>query len=388
MNDLQEKLMKAIDVGKHVHIALAGGQAAPIYNGIVATNPNMVEVIYSEQSANVVERIRQEITVPIIDSSPLSPTNPDKIIKRAKELAEKYKDYEITVNISSGPKSWSHLFGMVFQNLENASVVYMDQNNVLWNYRTMKAQRGFEFDMYALFRLYGNNLTRFTPFSSYTEKDKVVCKTIEELRKLFPQEFNSLFLATSKEIKNKITAKKGCYNNMESYVEWDRTACQEGGNCKINVFLKSKKRDRELTFSSPHAHELLFNAGWFEYKVAEVFSHWDKAKEVLLNCKFPAKNNADKNEVDIIVNAGTKIIFVECKTQITSTTDIDKFRSVVKNYGGMGSKGIFVTDAEKTDLAKEKCQQNGIIDIDLTNDFDEKKFFKLLDKELGQLNTK
>lgn len=388
MNDLKETLMKVMTVGKHVHIALAGGQAAPIYNGIIATNPDIVEIVYSEQSASVVERIKPELRVPIVDSVPLSPTNPVKILKRAKELYEKYKDYDITLNISSGPKSWSHLFGTFFNTIENATIVYMDQNNVLWNYKTMKGQRDFVFDMHTQFRLYGNPLTRYTSFADYTDADKKVCQQIEKLRKYFPREFNSLFIITNKDINNRIRANQGSLDFEESFVKWDKTDCKVGGNCIINVFLKSKKREYEVKLVSPHAHDLLFNAGWFEFKVADIFSRWCKTQQVLLNCIFPSKYNVDKNEVDVIVDAGTKIIFVECKTQITKTTDIDKFRSVVKNYGGTGSKGFFITDAVKSDLAKEKCLQNAIIDVDMTEGFDEQSFFKLLDKEIGQLNTK
>ena len=389
MATLKECILKLAPTDGHVHITLVGGQAAPVYHGIVATNPDIVEVIYSEQSAPVFEQIKKEVHVHIKDSAPLSPTNPDKIVKRAEMLAEKYKNSnKITLNISGGPKSWSHLFGMVFQNKENAAVVYMDQNNILWNYKTMTAKRDFAFDMRTQFRLYGNPLEKYKQFSLYTEEDYKVCKEIETLRKMFPNEFNSLFIITDNATKNKVSANKGTHTHGESYVEWDKSERQTLGTTTAHIFLKSKKYEKEITLTSPHAYYMLFDAGWFEYKVAEIFSRWDKAKEIVLNCSFPAKNNVDKNEVDIIINAGTKIIFVECKTQISKITDIDKFRSVVKGYGGMGSKGIFVTDAVKTVHAKEKCQQNGLIDIDLSDGFNETDFYKLLDKELGQLNTK
>ena len=127
-----------------------------------------------------------------------------------------------------------------------------------------------------------------------------------------------------------------------------------------------------------------------------MISHWRHAKDVRLNCKFPPKDTKSvqfpKNEIDIIVNTGTKILFVECKTRIFNSTDIDKFRTAVKNYGGLGSKALFVTDNVMDDLQKEKCQESDIIRFSLQDstigDNKEQELFKLLEKELFNINTK
>ena len=74
-----------------------------------------------------------------------------------------------------------------------------------------------------------------------------------------------------------------------------------------------------------------------------MLSSWEYAKEIIMNANFPYKNNNPKNEIDIIVNTGNRLLFVECKTQINDITDIDKFRTAVKNYGGMGCKALFIT---------------------------------------------
>ena len=196
-------------------------------------------------------------------------------------------------------------------------------------------------------------------------------------------------MVTNKIEKQNLTRKVGERKTYDgSKVVWDKSAKIQDGDTIMTVTIATKGTPVEITLQSPHVFELIFNAGWFEYKIAKLFTRWEKSKEVLLNCSFPARNNAPKNEVDVIVNAGSKIIFVECKTQISSITDIDKFRSVVKNYGGMGSKGVFFTDSIKKPHAKEKCIQNGLIDVSFSEDFEEEKFFKMLSKELIQLNTK
>lgn len=379
-----------------VHITLVGGQPAPVYHGIVATQPDKVVFIYSESSRDVVEKVRSEIHIAEDEQKPLDTTDPHLIMERAKALAEKYKEDEVTLNISSGLKSWSHLFGRVFDSMPNASVVYMDQNNVLWNYRTMEHKSDFEFDMDVLFRLYGNRLENYKRLTDYTEEDLKALDKIKNIRLFNVFDFNKLTATLNDKQQNILRNQNSgkfdlMANGSQSYVEWEKTTKDSIGF--VRIFLAKKNgKSQEVTFESENAVDLAFNSGWFEFEVATLLSKWAKAKSVYLNCHFPFRPNVDKNEVDIIVNTGTKILFVECKTQITHTTDIDKFRSVVKGYGGTGSKGLFVTDARMSDVARKKCEEHGLLSFSLQDDHlgmsHEKALALLLDSELFNINTK
>ena len=53
-----------------IHITLVGGQPAPVYNGIVATNPDKVVYIYSQGSSRAVETLRKEIDLPEDEQKP------------------------------------------------------------------------------------------------------------------------------------------------------------------------------------------------------------------------------------------------------------------------------------------------------------------------------
>lgn len=376
-----------------IHITLVGGQPAPVYNGIKATNPDKVVFVHSTDSLKALNALVKEIDVPY-EAVQLSPTEAVEIQRIVEKMAAQYAEDEVTVNISSGPKSWSHLFGSMFQSKENATVVYMDQNNVLWNYRTMQGLQDFEFDMHTHFRLYGNSIeNNYKKFSDYTEADVEAMKKIEEIRNFDFQIFNALLTVLDKQ--NQHTLRNGKHGKFEhgsgSYVEWEKTTEQQVGFVRVFIVKKNGK-SKEVKFESPNAVDLAFNSGWFEFKVAKMLSAWDKCKEICLNCKFPFKERVDKNETDIIVNTGSKILFVECKTQINNTTDIDKFRSVIKNYGGMGSKGLFVTDAKMTEVAKAKCEEHGILSFSLKDEHlglsDEKALQVLLESELYNINTK
>lgn len=251
-----------------------------------------------------------------------------------------------------------------------------------------------QFDMRALFRLYGNSIDRnCTNLNEYTQKDKETLRIIENIRKAAFTEFNALATVLTAEqsnsLKNIRTGKFETRNG--SIVEWEKPT-SAGENGKVVICLK-KNNGKSLvkTITSPHVIELFFNSGWFEYKVADILSRWSKAKEVYLNCHFPFRKGVDKNEVDIIVNTGTKVLFVECKTQIRNTVDLDKFRSVVKTYGGMGSKGLFITDAVMKDDARLKCEENAILHFSLQQPSlipTEEALHLLLDSELYNINAR
>ena len=383
-----------------VHISFVGGQPAPVYHGIVATQPDYVVLVYSKDTAHYLDRLKEVLMVPV-ETVMLHPTNPSEILKAAQSLAERFSQDHITVNISSGLKSWSHLFGITFQPLPNAHVVYMDQNNVLWDYRTMSSRDDYQFDMDILFRLHGNPLNHFKRFAEYTAMDERALRQIETMRRYNYSLFNQLTALLSKEMESKLSQhSQGLFIASDglSYIEWDKQ------DPHVKIVLNHKGWGvKDMAISSPHVIDLTFHSGWFEYKVARMLSHWSYSKEIRLNCIFPLRDNRvstsanTKNEIDVIVNTGRKMLFVECKTNITSSLDIDKFRTAVKNYGGLGSKALFVTDNKMSDLQKVKCQESHIIPISLAElglyekSVDPKKIeqqmFRILEKELLSINA-
>lgn len=124
---------------------------------------------------------------------------------------------------------------------------------------------------------------------------------------------------------------------------------------KNGTTYKSTKR-----WCSEHIDKIVLNTGWFELYVARMIQSAYPEYQIWMNCEFKNRNNRAKNEVDIIVNTGNKLIFVECKTQVYESTAVDKFRSVVHNFGGLGSKHLFVTYSQMKAEAKEKCDDYGI----------------------------
>ncbi len=377
-----------------VHITLVGGQPAPVYHGIVAVNPDKVVFIYSNGTLDVVNKITDNIgNIEIDEQPPLDEVEPKLIKERAILLAERYRDDEVSLNISGGLKSWTYFFSVVFSEEPNAAVVYMDQNNILWNYKTGAHESNFVFDMHVLFQLYGNPLSQYKKFSDYTAGDLENMKKVENLRKFCPNVFNRLTILNDVRKNQFYNQKEGTFDDVRdtsSFVQWEKGSNGTNGYVKIYIEGRTARglRSVEKEMKSPNVVDLVFNAGWFEYKVASMLNKWKRTKEVCLNCVFPFYSNLPKNEVDVILNTGTKVIFVECKTQITRITDIDKFSSVVKSYGGTGSKGLFITDAKMSEICKRKCVDNHLLSFSLQDsDNPQQALERLLENELYNINS-
>lgn len=371
---------------KKLHIALVGDQSAPVFHGIVATNPDKVILICSDKTLAGGQRLQEMLGVPI-EIMEFSPTDLKSISESIDELQQRISpEDEVSVNLQSGTKHWSLMFMRAFAGNPKAQLCLIDQNNIFSDLNTLETKE-VVFDMDINFQLYGNPLKKYTPFEEYTEDDADVAKEIESIRRINFNQFNKLTTVLTKEQQHKLRSEpSGSWSCDGAYVEWESSSY-----AKISLFNKFNCRYETKELESENAVRLLFNAGWFEYKVARLLSKWSKAKEIRMNCIFEEKKQGSqnaKNEADIIVNTGKKLLFVECKTQITNTTDIDKFRTVVTNYGGDASKALFVTDAKMEGIAIEKCDESDIAHFSLKGEGGESFLFTLLDKEIGKINKR
>lgn len=365
----------------NIHITLVGGQTAPVYMGIVSANPDRVILVCSEQTIDEADRIEAQIEV-FCEKLVFHPVDLIKIetaINKIKSLLK--QDDQVSINVGGGTKPWSILFYEHFKDRKNVSIVYMDQNNFVWNLAT-KTYHEVEFDMDVHFKLYGNPLTRYRLFTDFSSSDREVVAKIREIRKLNFVDFN--FLTDSL---YRFPHEKKAITRSGSELVWSST----DKSFRFSMLCRNKQI-HEAVLKSPLVRELVLNTGWFEFEVAYLLESWSKARQQRLNCIFPAKAGSPKNEIDIIINAGSKLLFVECKTQLSKETDIDKFASAVRVYGGLGSKALFVTDAPMSDKAIEKCADHGIMTFSLQNNLlglsPEVLLYKMLDSELFNLNAR
>ena len=136
-----------------VHITLVSGQRMPVYNGILYSQPDKVIFIASQQSKSDITFIQKEFENTNISFTTeiLDPVDIKQTADTALALSEKYKDDQISVNITGGTKIWSCYFSIVFYNVMNASVFYIDQNNRVLDFVHPEKNAAVPFDMFILF---------------------------------------------------------------------------------------------------------------------------------------------------------------------------------------------------------------------------------------------
>ncbi|MGM9740225.1 MAG: hypothetical protein ACI3ZP_06430 [Candidatus Cryptobacteroides sp.] len=363
------------------HITLVGGQPIPIYNGIRYAEPDNVVFIYSSQSKAIVDRIREFVCCGIIEQEPLDTTDPKAIQNLAERLYSQFRDDEITLNISGGLKSWSHIFGVTFHNKPGTTVFYIDQNNTVLDFKEMKTFKP-DFDSLSIseyLTLYGQDLARSRRLSEYTEEDFEAISEIRKARKINYEAFKQLTIELNEKEKEIIKKPSGIIVRKYNHASW-------GSETEIEICINNRYgRTYHFDIVGPHARDLVFHSSWFEIYVAGIISKWGHSREVRTNCIFRYGGGSPKNEIDIIVNLGNKLLFVECKTQIFNNIDLDKFISVVKTMSGTASKAVFITESPMKPDTVEKCEENGIIHFSFAGGSG-KDLYKLLDKEYDKLN--
>ena len=344
---------------KKIHIALVGGQPIPVYIGIKKDGmANTVGLICSEQSVEESNRIKSQFPkreVNIVKCSPVDITEMENI---ACGLFEKYKDCEITLNLTSGTKLWALTFYRIFSSSNFVHFIYVDQTNLITDILTKETQQGY-IDKLVRFELYGTKPSSYVLLDEYTDVDFQVMESVRKLRCLNKVDFNVLTgriqesdLLEHKPIPHTENGSSIEYSLDDKYVKIEL----------LSHYDKDKSYIKE--FSSEHVFNIVFKHGWFELMTAKQFRNIECVKGILLNCNFAYLAGMPKNEIDVIVDLGTRLLFVECKTKIYDMTDIDKFHSALRNFSGTSSVGLFVShDKPNMNMYKnveEKCRDNNI----------------------------
>ena len=339
---------------RKVHISLVGGQPVPVYIGIKDDGQaNTVVLVCSPQSREEAGRIKEQFPKRNIILRECHPVDLVEIENVANQLKEEFADYEKTFNLTSGTKLWSLTFFRIFHQHENARFVYVDQTNLITDILAKEAHRG-KIDTFTRFELYGSPLTSFRSLDEYDDEDFRVLHEIENIRKQNSWEF--YLLTKERGEGGRLTTDNGSTLEYSLEEQWAKIC--------LNTFRGRYAKELHC----PHLSDMLFHSGWFELKTARELRKNKQIGSIWLNCEFADAGGNLKNEIDIIAELGNRLLFVECKTMIHDTTDIDKFRSAQRNFSGTSSTGIFVTNdrpnaksLSRYDHAMEKCKDNQIL---------------------------
>ena len=375
---------------KSIHIAIIGGQPLPVLQGIIEFPANETILLHSHESMAVAEKIKSalngSIQLHLIDN----PNDFYAILSICHAISGKYPDSKFYVNISGGTKIMSLGLFAYFSNRPEDEVFHIDQNGIV-HFLTHKLSQP---------------LQNFLPIKNCIEYSGQKIKSIVRYEEIPPESWEcemvvrSFFENSDREYLE-LCKEYFYYNkNNKGFSSFELLNPRSGSTVKwikeesqliFTLYRKYKPTPDVYSFEGRESIGIALEAKWFELYVAQILSKWEKTRELVWSLVVPYNNGEDKNEIDIIVNTGIKLLFVECKTQISDIKDVDKFRNVTKNYGGFGAKSVLVTYSKPPVRFIEKCSDNNILlfyfrdgnkEVRVTDDL-----YQMLDCEMVKTNT-
>ena len=361
---------------KH-QITLVGGQLLPVYLGIKEFMPDKVHFIVSNESRGNISTLK-----PLINGISISEYNCDAFdFYSIKNTCEKIIDKlvsedEVTFNLTGGTKIMV-LAAQAIIHDRKLKGFYINQDDSFLELPTyIKNQIKTEITIQEFLDISGHHFYSAKKLNDYTDEDFTVASSIEAfanndkrystITSYFRNKYGGPYQVIPTKGKDIIA------NSIE--LTWS--------NNSINA---SENGTRFLTYSSKNLFDLFFNAAWWELLVAKEVSNWDKAKEILIKCELPFKTDLQttKNEIDILINLGNKLIFVECKSGLVKQEDINKMKIIKQTYGGVISKSILVSRFLPNKRIREKCKE---LDIEVFFIRDSQKQINPLSNLIYNLN--
>ncbi len=337
------------------HITLAGKEILPIYYAIKEYEPDYIHIVFTAETESTASRIYSIImlTTPCTLHK-VSPYYIMDVVDVCNKLQGQFIGDEFIYNLTGGTKPMA--FGAHSVALRNsAQVIYTSQQNEIINLNSYEATpMQCRLTNKEIIELSGQKLNFYNPLS-ILDTSQVKCAF---------------------DIKNFIEKHGGYYRQISKFIQSNYNSNSQYLPNEINIsnsihFQKNESggfyiecNDNKLFDSDYIDSPLLFFEGrWWETLVANEIILWNSTKqktnEIWQNVVFSliSEDPKVKNEVDILVNLGTTMLFVECKSGKITQSDVYKISQVRNTYGGEMSKTILVSYHPVSADIAEKCSE-------------------------------
>jgi len=345
-------------------------------------------LLHSKESLTEALKVQKIITVPSELVLLKEPNNFKSVSDVIKALQMSHLEASWDVNISSGTKIMSVALYSAFVNFNApCRLFHIEQNGLVHHLLPLIKSEILNtyLPVKSYFKFAGYHLKSYSDFK-FIEKDTLALYHISRsifLGKKYKSEITKLFSLYRRHSNTCTPAVSFSVGPIGkgSEIKWD------AAESKLTLYINGTEK---YILKGKNAIEILLHTKWFELEVAQILKKWDKTKEMLWEVTVSTSEGEDKNEIDLIVNTGNKLLFVECKTSVYDVKDIDKFHNVTKNYGGMGAKAILITFSPLKKNMIERCEFNNIIYFTLAYDNNSitnaKKLYSLLNEEVVKSN--
>lgn len=318
---------------KKIQIALVSKETLPVFYLINEFVPDVVYLVGTSQTSEEmdnVEKVAQGINVSCEKRITKSDDMKDSYRVCKEIVIENGEDNEYCYNLTCGTKLMA--FGALVCAQEHKSKVL------------------------------------YTDTTSYTDLDQFERKPLTHML-----DIDTIIALQGQKVKDKQLykqdeARTSCAKNIQDFIHYHIRAYSELAEyyrvhrdipnqyCEKGIFYSYMKgrlvieQDGIEIFSSDYkgVRKMLFEGRWWETLVADAVYQWCGGKQevwtsVRFEPKSDSKKNIDKNEIDVLVNIGNVLLFVECKSGAFTQDNIYKLSSVYKTYGSYKSKGVIVS---------------------------------------------
>lgn len=356
---------------KH-QIVLLGGQLLPVYIGIKERKPEVVHILYTKETVRLKTRLVKQFNGIKIFDYQTDPYDYDSIQETVTNIVCNNENADFELNLTSGTKLMALASQQVFMTLDCFSFYIDQKQNIIDLSDGTKSIINSSISTKTFLSLSNHNTYTSSTLKSFNKTELELANSIFELRKnksgigkLF-----KLFRSMKVDSESKIFS----FSNSDYDVYWS-------GNV-----LSVKASRFNLDSQGKNSFKILTTGLWWELIIGMAVKDWKSAKEILMSLAIKSNRNVkmDKNEIDILINTGKNIFFIECKSGNVTQSDLNKIKTVSKLYGGLSSKSILVSFFKPKDHLLEKCQDLGINVFylkDFNNNNDNLKTFKnILDR--------
>lgn len=340
------------------HITLVGKAPLPIYYALREFGSDNVFFICTEDTEYVAEKVIRSLPGSIqCFKYIVDPYHPIEIAEACKRIHHEYKG-EFLYNLTGGTKSMAFAAFNVAKDNNSQAIYITSQNEVmsLNDYQVKPLES--RLTNQEIINLSGNKILNYEEFSDfpdeYVEGANLVYNFITKYKNIYSRFRREIYFYSNdydlRLIPDQIILE---YTNWMFKKEENGFSIWQGKSCVLN-----------LPFDN--ASLLLFCGRWWEMIVSEHIDLWNKEKnkEIWQNVIFNFKSTSDqdrvKNEVDILINNDTKLIFIECKSGRVSQEDIYKINTVRETYGGGMSHSVLVSFNRIPEDIEEKCVESQI----------------------------
>jgi hypothetical protein len=331
---------------KH-QITLIGGQILPVYLGIIEKKPDVVHVLYSKESKDQFSKLKNVFPTKEIHSYQIDPYDFEQIKNKTEEIVFENDQTSFELNITGGTKIMAIACQQVFNDLK-LPIFYIDQKHTLFDIADKRSiQLSNKISIETFLKLSGHNKYQIGSLNDFTASEISLSEYI------LTQMNAGWYWQTYPQLYKKdkfINPKSFSFKYKETELVWD------GNTLTINNPSSSH------SFITKRGLFIAFSGLWWELLIAKSVSKWKSAIEFKMNLVIKSKvqDSSDKNEIDIVLNTGKNLIFIECKAGEVKQEDVNKMKAVSNLYGGISSRSILVARKKPSDTIIEKCHELGI----------------------------